>query len=84
MDKAVRLTRYGLDAYGYGLLALGTMDLVIESSLAPYDIQPLIPVVEGAGGVVTNWQGGSAADGGQIIAAATQELHRQALDMLAG
>ena len=84
VDKAVRLTRYGLDAYGYGLLALGRIDLVVESQLAPYDIQPLIPIIEGAGGVVTDWQGGSAAGGGQVIAAATPELHHQALDVLAG
>jgi histidinol phosphatase-like enzyme (inositol monophosphatase family) len=79
----VRLCRFGFDAYGYAMLALGGVDLVIESGLQIYDVHALIPVVEGAGGVVTNWRGGSAADGGQVLAAANRELHAAALAMLA-
>ncbi|MCK5423909.1 MAG: hypothetical protein KAI89_00955, partial [Emcibacter sp.] len=62
--------------------AAGFMDVVIESGLEAYDIQALIPIVEGAGGVVTNWTGGSAADGGQVVASATQALHEQVLSLL--
>jgi fructose-1,6-bisphosphatase/inositol monophosphatase family enzyme len=56
---------------------------VIESRLKPYDIQPLIPIIEAAGGIVTTWKGGSPNDGGQIIAAGDRELHKIALAMLA-
>lgn len=79
---AVRLTRYGLDCYGYMLLALGQVDLVIEAGLAPYDIQAPMAVVEAAGGVVTCWDGGPAHGGGAVIAAATPQLHAAALELL--
>ncbi|TGN43587.1 inositol monophosphatase family protein [Paracoccus liaowanqingii] len=80
----VRLTRYGLDCYAYGLLALGQIDLVIEAGLQSYDIAGPLAVVEAAGGIVTDWQGGPAAKGGQVIAAGSAELHRAALDLLNG
>ncbi|HXI86306.1 MAG TPA: inositol monophosphatase family protein, partial [Parvularculaceae bacterium] len=54
---ASRLARFGFDAYGYGLLALGEVDLVIEASLKRHDYAALVPVVEGAGGVITGWRG---------------------------
>ncbi|SEU04747.1 histidinol-phosphatase [Paracoccus homiensis] len=82
--ERVRLTRYGLDCYAYALLALGQIDLVIEAGLQSYDIAGPLAVVEAAGGVVTDWQGGPAMHGGQVIAAATADLHRQALDLLNG
>ncbi len=78
-----RLTRYGLDCYAYALLAAGHVDLVIEAGLAPYDIAAPIAVITAAGGVVTDWQGGPAATGGQVVAAATPALHAAALDRLA-
>lgn len=77
-----RLTRYGGDCYNYALLAAGYIDLVIESDLKPFDIVPLIPILEGAGCVVTDWAGGSASAGGSIIAAANPELHAAALAYL--
>lgn len=80
----VRLTRYGLDCYAYALLALGCVDLVIEAGLRPYDVQALIPVVEGAGGVITDWRGGSCAGGGRVLAAGDSALHAQALRLLEG
>lgn len=80
----VRLTRYGLDCYAYALLALGQVDLVIEAGLQPYDIAAPIAIVQAAGGIVTDWQGGPAHHGGQIIAAATPALHAAALALLAG
>jgi histidinol phosphatase-like enzyme (inositol monophosphatase family) len=77
-----RLTRYGGDCTNYGLLALGTIDLVVESGLNPYDIMALIPIIEGAGGVVTDRAGARAVDGGFIVAAATPELHAAALALI--
>lgn len=82
VEAACRQVRWGGDCYQYGLLALGTVDLVIESSLQPFDVQALIPVVRAAGGVVTDWTGGDPSQGGQIIAAATPELHAAALRLL--
>jgi len=77
-----RLVRNGYDCYAYAMVAAGHMDVVIESGLEAYDIQALIPIVEGAGGVVSNWQGGPASSGGQVVAAATKELHKQVLALL--
>jgi len=77
-----RMMRFGGDCYSHCLLAHGQIDLVIEGSLEPYDIIPLIPIIEGAGGVVTNWQGGDATGGGLIVSAANAELHAQALETL--
>ena len=83
-DLAARcpVVRYGGDCYFYGLVACGHMDLIVEASLKPFDISPLIPVIEGAGGVVTNWQGGAANGGGRVVAAATPQLHAEALELL--
>ncbi|KAA9009370.1 inositol monophosphatase family protein [Histidinibacterium aquaticum] len=77
-----RLTRYGMDCYAYALLALGQVDLVIEAGLQPYDIHAPIAVVEAAGGLVTDWTGGPAVDGGRVIAAANPTLHAEALAVL--
>lgn len=84
VSRQVRLTRYGLDCYAYALLALGQVDLVIEAGLQPYDIAGPLAVVRAAGGIVTDWQGGPAQGGGQVIAAASPDLHRAALDLLNG
>ena len=78
----VRLTRYGCDCYAYALLAAGQIDLVIEAGLQPYDVMAPIAVVQAAGGIVTDWQGGPAHHGGRVIAAATPELHAAALALL--
>jgi histidinol phosphatase-like enzyme (inositol monophosphatase family) len=77
-------TRWGLDCYGYCLLASGTIDLVVEAGLKNVDIAPLIPIIEAAGGVITTWDGGPAEEGGNCIAAATPELHAAALKELNG
>lgn len=79
----VKLTRYGCDCYAYALLAAGQVDLVIEAGLQAYDIQAPIAVIEAAGGIVTNWSGGSVHEGGRALAAATPELHLAALELLA-
>ncbi|MEW9921494.1 histidinol-phosphatase [Marimonas sp. MJW-29] len=78
----VRLTRYGMDCYAYAMLAAGQIDLVIEAGLAPYDIQAPIAVIEAAGGIVTDWQGRPAHQGGRAIAAANERVHGQALEIL--
>ncbi|MBI2993029.1 MAG: histidinol-phosphatase [Gammaproteobacteria bacterium] len=84
-DRAARscaFTRFGTDCYGYALLARGFVDLVVEGDLEAYDIVPLIPIVEGAGGIVTDWQGGSANRGGTVVAAANRALHARTLELL--
>ncbi|WP_339107896.1 inositol monophosphatase family protein [Thioclava sp. GXIMD4216] len=82
VSQAAKLTRYGMDCYAYALLAAGQIDLVIEAQLHPYDIQGPMAVVEAAGGLVTDWQGGPAHLGGQVIAAANPEVHAAALALL--
>jgi len=82
IEKSARLTRYGGDCYAYCMVAAGAVDLVVEAGLDAYDIVPLIPIIEGAGGAVTNWQGGSAAKGGQIIAAGDKRLVDAAIKLL--
>lgn len=78
-----KLTRYGMDCYGYALLAAGQVDLVIEAGLSPYDIQAPIAVIQAAGGIVTDWTGAPAHEGGRVLAAANSKIHALALDILA-
>jgi myo-inositol-1(or 4)-monophosphatase len=82
-DQA-KLTRYGMDCYAYALLAAGQIDLVIEAGLQAYDIQAPIAVIEAAGGVVTDWEGGPAHHGGRVLAAANRDIHAKALKILKG
>jgi myo-inositol-1(or 4)-monophosphatase len=82
LARQVALRRFGTDCYAYAMLAHGFVDLVVEAQLAPWDIQALIPIVERAGGVVTNWEGGSAEPGGRVVAAGDPALHREVLEML--
>jgi len=84
VESAVRLSRYGGDCYAYCMLAAGHVDLVIETGLKPHDIVALIPIVEGAGGVVTSWEGGSASAGGRVVAAGDKRVHEAAMKILAG
>lgn len=78
------LHRFGGDCYNYAMLAAGHLDLVVESQLKPYDIVPLIPILERAGCTVTDWAGGSPRNGGSVVAAATPDLHAAALAVLGG
>lgn len=82
VEGHVRLSRYGGDCYSYCMLASGHLDLVIESELKPYDIAALIPIVTGAGGVVTTWDGKPAQNGGRIVAAGDPRVHEAALKRL--
>jgi myo-inositol-1(or 4)-monophosphatase len=82
VERQVRLSRYGGDCYAYCMLAAGQIDLVIEAGLHVYDIAALIPIVTGAGGIVTTWDGGDAARGGAVIAAADKRIHAAAVEIL--
>jgi len=73
--RDVRLVRYGGDCYCYTLLAMGLVDIVIETGLQAYDIQALIPLIEAAGGVVTDWAGGPCDQGGDVLACGDPALH---------
>jgi len=80
----VRDTIWGGDCYNYGLVASGHIDLVVEANLQLYDFAALVPVVEGAGGRMTDWQGralGRASDG-RVIAAGDPALIEQAIEAL--
>lgn len=77
-----RLTRYGCDCYAYALIAAGQIDLVIEAGLQPYDIHAPMAVIRAAGGIVTDWQGGPAHQGGRVLAAANAEIHAEAMAVL--
>ena len=84
IESEVRLSRYGGDCYSYCMLASGHLDLVVETELKPYDIAALIPIVTGAGGVVTTWEGEPAQSGGRIVAAGDPRLHAEVLKLLNG
>lgn len=82
VSSRCKLTRFGMDCYAYALLAAGQIDLVIEAGLQPYDVLGPIGVIEAAGGIVTDWQGNPAHNGGRILAAGSAELHAEALKAL--
>jgi histidinol phosphatase-like enzyme (inositol monophosphatase family) len=84
--EKTRMRRYGGDCYLYGMLALGCVDVVVEANLASYDVMALIPVVQEAGGVVTDWSGNTVtlAWDGTLLASANPALHEQALAALKG
>lgn len=84
VEDRVRLSRYGGDCYAYCMVAAGLVDLVIETGLKDHDVVALIPIIEGAGGVVTSWEGGPAASGGRVVAAGSAAIHAAALEVLAG
>ena len=80
--QRVRTTRYGLDAYGYARVAAGSLDLVIEAGLKSHDYNALIPVVRAAGGAIGDWEGGEGFSHGRVVAAATPELYRAAIELI--
>ena len=82
LEASVRLCRYGVDCYAFAMVAAGYADLVVEPDLKPYDVVALIPIIEQAGGVITNWDGGPAEAGGHVVGAGTPELHAAALELL--
>ena len=82
LRDSVKLARYGGDCYAYALLAMGFVDVVLDTDLKPYDIVALIPIIEAAGGVVSDWRGGDAVDGGQVVATGSARLHAEVLALL--
>lgn len=82
LSSRCRMTRYGADCYMYCMLASGLVDIVAEASLKPFDIAPLIPIIETAGGRVTTWDGGDAANGGNVLATCDPALHESVLRVL--
>jgi myo-inositol-1(or 4)-monophosphatase len=82
MCSRTRMTRFGGDAYFFVMLAAGFVDIAMDAGLAIYDIAALVPIIEGAGGIVTTWDGGDASSGGDIIAAASAGLHASALAVM--
>ena len=82
ISQAAKLTKVGGDCYLFGMVAMGSLDLGIEAGLKAYDIQALIPIVRGAGGVITSWDGGNPSLGGTVVASATPALHAEALALL--
>ncbi len=84
VEAKAKLARYGCDCYAFCMVAAGHADVAIETELQPYDIVALIPIVEGAGGRVTDWNGNSAAAGGRALATGDPRVHEQALRLLAG
>jgi histidinol phosphatase-like enzyme (inositol monophosphatase family) len=82
VESAVKMARYGADCYAYCMLAAGQIDLVIETGLKAVDIVPLVPIIEGAGGIITTWDGAPVRDGGSVIAAGDQRIHAAALHLL--
>jgi myo-inositol-1(or 4)-monophosphatase len=77
--RAVKTVRYGYDGYAYARLAAGSIDLIVESSLKPYDYNAVIPLVEAAGGAIGDWRGGQDFGRGKVIAAATRQLYDEAV-----
>ena len=86
LSESVRSTTYGGDCYAYGLLASGHIDLVVEAGLKTYDFCALVPVVDGAGGRITDWRGGRLGpdSDGRVIAAGDPRMHEKALELFAG
>ena len=83
IKSRVRLTRYGGDCYAYCMLAAGFIDIVLEPDLKVHDIAAIIPIIERAGGRVTAWDGGSPANGGDILACGDPAMHEHVLKLIA-
>jgi myo-inositol-1(or 4)-monophosphatase len=83
LRTAVKATRFGTDCYGYAMVAAGQADVVVEAKLATYDIAPFIPILEAAGGRVSDWSGGDALAGGEVIAAGDPRIAEEIVARLA-
>ena len=82
VEAGVRLSRYGGDCYAYCMVAAGHIDLLIETELKPHDVLALIPIISGAGGVVTTWDGGPPEGGGRLVVAGDKRVHEAAMTLL--
>lgn len=85
VEDNVALPMYGGDCYAYGQLAMGFADIIVEADLDTHDYLALIPVIEGAGGLITDWQGKALTpeSNGRVIAAGDRRVHAEALELLA-
>ena len=86
LARRAALVRHGGDCHAYALVASGTIDLVVEAGLAAHDVLAPLRVIENAGGVISDWSGKALRLGmrGDVVAAATPQLHAQALELLGG
>jgi myo-inositol-1(or 4)-monophosphatase len=82
VESAARFSRYGGDCYAYALLAMGSLDLVVEARLAYWDIAPLLPIITGAGGMLTDWRGQPWRAGANVLAAGDPRVHAEAMALL--
>lgn len=82
VEREVRMSRWGGDCYIFGAMVLGFVDIIVELTFHRWDVAALIPIVEGAGGVISNWEGGPCFEGGRILAAGDVRLHEQAVERL--
>lgn len=84
VSRHAKVRRFGGDCFAYAMLAGGHVDAVVEAQLQPYDYMALVPMVEGAGGILTDWSGAplSIHSDGRVVAAATASLHKEILDLL--
>jgi myo-inositol-1(or 4)-monophosphatase len=82
VERACRLSRYGGDCYAYALIAMGFVDLVIETDLKRWDVAAILPIIAGAGGLVSDWNGDPITDEGNIVAAGDARVHAEAVKML--
>jgi myo-inositol-1(or 4)-monophosphatase len=82
VEDKVKLSRYGGDCYAYCMLAAGQIDLIIETELKPHDIVALIPIIHGAGGIITTWENGPPQAGGRVVVAGDRRVHEAALELL--
>ncbi len=83
--EKVKYTVYGGDCYSYGLLANGTVDIVLEADLKPHDFCALVPIIKGAGGIITDWEGNELTikSRGNVVACGASHLHEKILKLLA-
>jgi myo-inositol-1(or 4)-monophosphatase len=81
VSRRARLVRFGGDCYAYAQLAMGHVDVVIDTALKPYDIVGPMAIVEAAGGVVSGRGGASAAEGGFVVACGSPELAAEVADV---
>ena len=81
-DRA-RMSSFGGDCYAYALLAMGHLDVIVEATLQPWDVAALVPIVENAGGLITDWSGARTLESGRIVAAGDARVHAEVLKLLA-
>lgn len=82
LAKKSRMSRFHGDCYSYGMLAMGFIDVVVEAGLKPWDTAALVPIVEGAGGIITDWSGAPVEGGGRVVAAGDARVHAEAVRLL--